>query len=69
MPLIPWNGPTDCPNCGEVRFVHDGIVEKCLVCGDDEIDVAAAEEVAASMPVMVENKEEINGSQGVNSPT
>lgn len=55
MLLIPWDGPTNCPNCSEVRFVHDGIIEKCLVCGDDEIDVAAAEEIAASMPVLVED--------------
>ncbi len=35
----------ECGNCGVARFEHDGIIEKCLNCGDDEIDVAQIGEV------------------------
>lgn len=35
----------ECGNCGVARFEHDGIIEKCLNCGDDEIDMAQIGEV------------------------
>lgn len=57
MPLIPWNGTEVCGNCGFERIVRDGLIEKCPVCGDEEIDVAAAEMVAAEIPVVVEDQE------------
>ena len=31
---------TLCGNCGVPRFVHSGIIEKCPLCGDDEIDLS-----------------------------
>lgn len=30
----------ECGNCGVPRFEHDGILEKCPNCGDDEIDLS-----------------------------
>ncbi len=35
----------ECGNCGVPRFEHDGIIEKCLNCGDEEIDLSQAEQV------------------------
>lgn len=52
MSLIPWEGPWACPNCGATRFVHNGIVEQCGVCGDEEIDIALAEMQSADDPLL-----------------
>jgi NADH pyrophosphatase NudC (nudix superfamily) len=35
-----FESPQFCGNCGVPRFVHDGILEKCPKCGDDEIDMS-----------------------------
>ncbi len=58
MPIIPWNGWTECLNCGFERIVRDGIVEACPICHDEEIDVALAAMVAAEIPVLVEDDQE-----------
>lgn len=55
MPLIPWNGAWDCINCGNIRYVHDGICEECGVCKDERFDIAMAEEEAPEIPVLVED--------------
>ncbi|RPJ28032.1 MAG: hypothetical protein EHM33_06000 [Chloroflexi bacterium] len=33
-----------CGNCGVPRFIHDGTLEKCPNCGDDEWDLALRSE-------------------------
>ena len=35
----------ECGNCGVPRFVHDGILEKCPNCGDDETDLSLIDNV------------------------
>ncbi len=63
MPLIPWNGWTECLNCGFERIVRDGLIEKCPRCGDEEIDVALAEMVAVEIPVLVADDQEGAGER------
>jgi hypothetical protein len=37
--LDPFDEYQDCQKCEGARGIHNGIVQKCPICGDDEIDL------------------------------